>query len=88
MPEKPWPTLRLFAERVKVGVLTVRAMVVVAFRVPEVPVMVRLVVPPAAELLAVNVSMLVPEVGFVPHWAVTPFGNPDTARLTLPLNPY
>jgi len=73
---------------VKVGALIVRAMVVVAFKAPEVPVMVRMLVPPVAELLAVIVSTLVPEVGFVPHDAVTPLGNPDTARLTLPLNPY
>jgi hypothetical protein len=66
----------------------VRAIVVVAFRAPEVPLMVRLVVPPTAELLAAIVNTLVPEVGFVPHEAVTPLGNPDTARLTLPLNPY
>ena len=72
----------------KVGALIVRAMVVVAFRAPDVPVMVRLVVPPAAELFAASVSTLVPEVGFVPHEAVAPLGNPDTARLTLPLNPY
>ena len=71
-----------------VGALIVRAMVVLAFRAPEVPVMVRLVVLPAAELLAASVSTLVPEVGFVPQEAVTPLGNPDTARLTLPLNPY
>ena len=61
---------------------------VIAFSVPEVPVMVRLLVPPGAELLAASVSTLVPEVGFVPHDAVTPLGNPDAARLTLPLNPY
>jgi hypothetical protein len=73
---------------VNVGALIVRAMVVLAFRAPEVPVMVRLVVLPAAELLAASVSTLVPEVGFVPQEAVTPLGNPDTARLTLPLNPY
>ena len=72
----------------KVGALIVRAMVVVAFKAPEVPVMVRLLVPPGAELLAASVNTLVPDVGFVPQDAVTPLGNPDTARLTFPLNPY
>jgi len=45
-------------------------------------------VPGAAELLAVKVSTLVPEVGFVPHDAVTPPGSAEvTARWTLPSNP-
>jgi hypothetical protein len=45
--------------------------------------------PTVAELLAVNVSKLVPEVGFVPHDAVTPLGKADvTARFTLPVNPF
>jgi len=73
---------------VKVGALIVSAMVVVAFRAPDVPVTVMLVVPPAAELLTARVRTLVPEVGFVPHEAVTPLGNPETARLTSLLNPY
>lgn len=61
---------------------------VVAVRAPEVPVMVTFAVPPAAVLLAVRVSTLVPFVGFVPHDAVTPLGRPEvTARLTLPVNP-
>jgi hypothetical protein len=85
----PWPRFMLPGPlSVKVGALIVRAMVVVAFRAPEVPVMVRLVVPPGAEALTASVSTLVPEAGFVLHEAVTPLGNPDTARLTLPLNPY
>jgi hypothetical protein len=63
-------------------------MFVVAVRLPEVPVMVSVAVPGAAELLAVNVSTLVPEVGFVPHDAVTPLGSVEvTARWTLPSNP-
>ena len=68
--------------------LTVRASVVVAVRLPEVPVMVTVAVPVVAVALAVRVSTLVPVVGFVPKVAVTPLGNPDAARVTLPVNPF
>ena len=44
-------------------------------------------VPVVAVLLAVNVSTLVPVVGFVPNVAVTPLGRPEAARVTLPVNP-
>jgi hypothetical protein len=67
--------------------LTVRASVVVAVRLPEVPVMVTVAVPVVAVLLAVRVSTLVPVVGFVPNDAVTPLGRPDAASATLPVNP-
>lgn len=67
--------------------LTVSAMVVEAVTLPEVPVMVTVEVPVVAELLAVNVSTLVPVVGLVPNAAVTPVGRPDAARVTLPVNP-
>jgi hypothetical protein len=43
--------------------------------------------PVAAELLAVSVTALLPVVGLVPKDAVTPLGNPETASVTLPLNP-
>jgi len=65
----------------------VRATVVLAVRLPEVPLMVTVVVPVAAVLLAVRVSTLVPVVGLVPNAAVTPLGNPDATRVTLPVNP-
>ena len=68
--------------------MTVNAMVVLAVRPPEVPVMVTVDVPVVAELLAVRVSTLDPVVGFVPNDAVTPLGKPDAARVTLPLNPF
>jgi len=68
--------------------LTVRASVVFATRLPEVPVMVTAAVPVVAVALAVSVSTLVPDVGFVPNTAVTPLGRPDAARLTLPVNPF
>lgn len=67
--------------------LTVRARVVVAFRLPEVPVMVTVAVPVVAVALAVKVSVLVVLVGFGLNTAVTPVGRPEAARLTLPENP-
>jgi hypothetical protein len=93
VPLAPWVTVREAGEAamVKFGVavaLTVRASVVVAVRLPEVPVMVTVEVPVVAVELAVRVSTLVPVVGFVPNAAVTPLGNPDAARVTLPVNPF
>lgn len=67
--------------------LTVRASVVVAVRLPEVPVMVTVAAPVVAVALAVSVRTLVPVVGFVPNVAVTPLGRPDAASVTLPVNP-
>jgi hypothetical protein len=78
------------AAMVKFGVaveFTVNARVVVAVKLPEVPVMVTVADPVVAVLLAVSVSTLVPVVGFVPNAAVTPLGRPDAARVTLPVNP-
>jgi hypothetical protein len=78
------------AATVKFGVaveFTVRASVVDAVKLPEVPVIVTVADPVVAVLLAVSVSTLVPVVGFVPNAAVTPLGRPDAARLTLPVNP-
>jgi hypothetical protein len=78
------------AAMVKFGVaveFTVNARVVVAVKLPEVPVMVTVADPVVAVLLAVRVSTLVPVVGFVPNAAVTPLGRPDAARVTLPENP-
>lgn len=67
--------------------LTVRAIVVLAFKLPDVPVMVTVTVPVAAVALAVRVNVLVDVVGFGLNTAVTPLGNPDAARVTLPENP-
>lgn len=63
-----------------------RAMLVTAVNVPEVPVIVTVAGPVVAELLAASVRTLVPVVGFVPNVAVTPLGSPDAARVTLPEN--
>ena len=68
--------------------LMVKATLVVAIKLPDVPVMVTVNAPTAAELLAVNVITLDPVVGFVPNEAVTPLGRPDAARVTLPVNPF
>ena len=68
--------------------LTVRARVVVAARLPEVPVIVTVEDPVVAVAAAVRVITLVPVVGFVPKAAVTPLGRPDATRVTLPANPF
>lgn len=49
--------------------------------------MVTVDVPVVAVELAVNVTVLVDVVGFVPKVAVTPAGKPDADRLTLPVKP-
>ena len=66
---------------------TVSETVVVATRLPEVPVIVTVEVPVVAVALAVRLSELVVLVGFGLNAAVTPLGRPEAARVTLPLNP-
>jgi hypothetical protein len=73
---------------VKVGAAMARAKVVVTVRAPDLPVIVTLYCPTAAELLAVSVSMLVPVVGLGKKDAVTPLGRPEDDRVTLPVNPF
>ena len=80
------------SDMLKVGVpvepaFTVSETVVLALRLPEVPVMVTVAFPVAAEELAVRLSTLEPEVGFVPNDAVTPLGKPVADKVTLPENP-
>ena len=92
LPLLPWVMVREVGEAaiVKFGdaaAVTVKASVVVAVRLPEVPVMVTVADPVVAVLLAVNVSVLVPVVGFGLNAAVTPLGSPDAASVTLPVNP-
>ncbi len=74
---------------VKVGsAVTVRVTVVVAVRVPEIPVTVTVTGPPtAAESPAVRVSTWVPAVVPAAKLAVIPLGRADAASTTLPLNP-
>ena len=45
-------------------------------------------VPRLAVLLAVSVNVELPLDGLGENDAVTPLGKPETARLTLPVNPY
>jgi hypothetical protein len=89
VPLLPWAIDRVGAdaESVKPGLVTVRAMVVDAVSVPEVPVIVTADDPAVAVLLAVSVSRLVPVVGLVANAAVTPVGRPEAVRVTLPVNP-
>jgi hypothetical protein len=88
VPLAPWAIDRVDAEglseKLPVEEVTVSATVVDAVSVPEVPVMVTVAAPAVAVLLAVRVSTLEPVVGLVPNAAVTPVGNPDAARVTLP----
>jgi len=71
------------------GGLTVRAIVVDAVSVPEVPLMVTVTGPPiVAVVLAVRVSTLEPVVGLVAKPAVTPLGRPLRARVTAPVKPF
>jgi hypothetical protein len=89
----PWPPgtmLKLLglADSVKLGGdVTVRLIVVVSVRLPEMPVTVTVAVPVDAVALAVNVRVLVLVAGLGVNAAVTPFGNPDAASVTLPENP-
>lgn len=76
-------------DKVKVGIgVTVSAMVVVALKLPEVPVTVIVNVPSVAELLALRVSTLVEVAVFRLKEAVTPVGNPAAERVTLPAKPF
>ena len=50
--------------------------------------MVTVAVPVAAVELAVKVTELVDVVGLVPKLALTPEGNPEADRVTLPVNPF
>jgi hypothetical protein len=71
----------------------VKENLVVEVTFPEVPVMVRTVVPNATELLDVRVKftywvvVLVGLAGLGEKEAVTPAGNPEIERLTGPANP-
>jgi hypothetical protein len=87
--EVPRPILRLgVLDKVKVGLATTREKDAVTVRVPEVPVIVNVLVPTAAEALAFNNNVACPDVGLGEKDAVTPLGRPETDRFALPLNPY
>lgn len=67
--------------------LMVSEMVVVWVRLPDVPVMVIVLVPVVAVLLAVKVRTLVDVVGLVPNVAVTPLGRAEFDSDTEPVKP-
>ena len=67
---------------------TVKLMVVLLWRLPDVPVMMTVNVPVAAVLLALSVSVLVVVAGLELNEAATPLGSPDADKLTLPLKPF
>ena len=90
-PLAPRWIVRLFgdAERVKFPCgFTVREIVVVFVKLPDVPVMVTVTVPAVAAPVAERLKRLVVVAGFVPKTALTPLGKPDTVKPTLPLNPF
>jgi len=85
----PWPIVKLPGpESVKLGPWMVSGKVVVSVRLPETPVMVSVLAPAVAVLLAVRVKVLIPAVEAGEKEAVTPLGRPDRERLTFPVNPY
>ncbi len=67
---------------------TVKLMVVLVWRLPDVPAMMTVNVPVAAVLLALSVSVLAVAAGSGLNEAATPLGRPDADKLTLPLNPF
>jgi hypothetical protein len=66
--------------------VTVRIIVVVLVRLPEVPVIVTVDVPIVAVALAVNVITEVVVAGLAENAAVTPLGRPEAESVTLPAN--
>jgi hypothetical protein len=76
------------AEAMVGGVVTVRVIVAVCVKLPDVPVMLTGTVPVVAVLLAVSVNVLVAVAGFGLNDAVTPLGRPDADKLTAPLKPF
>jgi len=68
--------------------VTVRLIVVVSVRVPDVPVIVTVAVPAVAEALAAKVKVLVEVAGFELKAAVTPLGKPEADRVTLLSKPF
>ena len=65
-----------------------KLMVVLLWRLPDVPVMMTVNVPVAAVLLALSVSVLAVVAGLGLNEAATPLGRPDADKLTLPLKPF
>jgi len=90
VPLLPCATVTALGEAVSLKLpnpSTVSVRVVVALRLPEVPVIVTVAVPFFAARLAVRVRVLVEVAGSGLKEAVTPFGSPEAASVTLPENP-
>lgn len=90
-PLAPCIKLKLFGDvdRVKFPVGFTLSVITVWFvRPPDVPVTDRVAVPMAAVPFAVRVITLVPAVLLGLKEAVTPFGRPDAAKLTVPVKPF
>ena len=89
VPDIPWPMLRLpVLVSSSPGALIVREAVVLAVTPPDVPVMVMSVVPGVALAPTETLREASPVVGLPVQAAVTPLGNPETAKATDPVNPY
>jgi hypothetical protein len=89
-PLAPCTTLSVGADAViekAAGAATVKAMVTVALRLPDLPVTVTVAVPMAAPALATKLNVLVVAVLAGLNDALTPLGKPEIVRLTVPLNP-
>ena len=86
----PGATKTLFgaAASEKPPIFTMTCAVVELVISPDVPIMVNVVVPGEAVLVAVSVTVLEPVVGFGEKEAVTPLGSPEALRFTLPVKPY
>ena len=67
---------------------TVKVIVVLLWRLPDVPAMMTVNVPVAAVLLALSVSVLAVVARLGLNKAATPLGTPDADKLTPPLNPF
>jgi len=86
----PRKTVKVSGEAVSVKFpsgFTVSVIVVLALRVPEVPVIVSVVVPVGVVLPAVRVRTLLEVAGFGLKEAVTPVGSLEVVSVTLPENP-
>ena len=75
-------------DNVNVGVITFKVIDVEALSAPEVPVIVTVLCPAGAVLLAVKVTLDVYVVGFVEKVAVTPAGRFVAASVTFPEKPF
>lgn len=90
VPELPWAMLKVAGVAVSVndgGPVIVNASLAVLVKLPDVPVIVMVAAPTAAELAAISVKVLVVVALTGLNDAVTPVGNPDTVRFTASAKP-